>query len=360
MTEVLLAARRAIPNTEVQFFDASKQIRNAERGHLRLKNVRINIKLFARLVAAVVRRRPSIVWLPLAQNTTGFLRDSLYVIAVSLLGARPVLHFFGGAFQRFYERRSTVMRWYVRQILSHSAAVIAISDEIAGQFRLISPEIQTHVVRNGLLRTRYEGLMPRKRQGETIEIVFLGHVSHAKGALDLIRAAALMHARAPFHIRLAGEMIDNDTNTDFLSSRPEARVSAPELIRELGLSNVVEVLGPVSDNRSTELLRNADVFVLPSYSEGLSIAVLEAMAAGLALVLTPVGATRAFVKHDVNCLFVTPGDVAALAIALATLVDSPSLRDTMGKRNRVLIADSLLEEHVASDMRDALAAIARG
>lgn len=359
MTEVLLGAIRAILDIEVRFFDASKEIRNAERGHLRLKNIRINVALLARLVVAIVRYRPDIVWLPLAQNTTGFLRDSLYVLAARLIGGRPVLHFFGGTFHRFYGRRAALMRWYVRQVLSHCAAVIVLSDEIARQFRAINPEIQTHVVRNGLLRARYERLTPRERRRESVEIVFLGHVSQAKGALDLIRAAARIRARTPFRIRIAGEIIENDTNTDFLPSEAEPGVRARELIRDLGVSHVVDLLGPVGDDRGTELLLDSDIFVLPSYSEGLPIAVLEAMATQLPLVLTPVGAMRAFVTHDVNCLFVTPGDTAALATALATLVDNPSVRAAMGKRNRALIADALLEEHVAADVRAAIAAISR-
>jgi glycosyltransferase involved in cell wall biosynthesis len=158
---------------------------------------------------------------------------------------------------------------------------------------------------------------------------------------------------------MAGEIIEHDTNTDFLVAGAQPRVPARELIAELGLSEVVELLGPVDDNRSTNLLRDADIFVLPSYSEGLSIAVLEAMAAGLALVLTPVGATPTFIKHDVNCLFVRPGDIAALATALAMLVDNPFRREAFGRANRALVANSLLEEHVAADMRAVLAAISR-
>lgn len=81
-------------------------------------------------------------------------------------------------------------------------------------------------------------------------------------------------------------------------------------------------------------LQAADVFVLPSFTEGLSNALLEAQACGLASVVTRVGGNPEVVNHGENGLIVEAGDVDSLATALTTLVDNPALRTQMGQRAR--------------------------
>lgn len=83
----------------------------------------------------------------------------------------------------------------------------------------------------------------------------------------------------------------------------------------------------------------AHVACLPSYREGLPMALLEAAAAGLALVATDVPGCREIVRHGDNGLLVPPGDPEALAAALARVLADASLRARMGTRSRALAAD---------------------
>jgi glycosyltransferase involved in cell wall biosynthesis len=93
-------------------------------------------------------------------------------------------------------------------------------------------------------------------------------------------------------------------------------------------------LGDVREQKKANLLEEAKLFALPSHDEGLPIALLEAMAAGLAIVTTPVGGIPEVIRDGYNGLLVAPGNVEGLADQLAVLVGDPSRLEAMGRRNR--------------------------
>ena len=101
-----------------------------------------------------------------------------------------------------------------------------------------------------------------------------------------------------------------------------------------GLGNAVTFAGWVRGEEKLALLQEAALLALPSYAEGVPIAVLEAMAAGLPVVTTPVGGIPDLIADGRNGLLVQPGDVPALASAINRLLDDPALRGAMGDLNR--------------------------
>ena len=80
----------------------------------------------------------------------------------------------------------------------------------------------------------------------------------------------------------------------------------------------------------------ADVFVLPSFGEGMPNVVLEAMSCGLPVVATAVAGSAELVRDGVNGLLIYPADVPALSQALGRLVGDASMRKSMGKQSRLL------------------------
>jgi glycosyltransferase involved in cell wall biosynthesis len=102
-------------------------------------------------------------------------------------------------------------------------------------------------------------------------------------------------------------------------------------IASLGLGGRVRMPGWQDARDAAALLAGASVLVLPSYHEVMPVAVLEAMARGLAIVTTPVGSVPEILEDGVSALLVPPGDVPALAGALARLVDDAALRVRLGE-----------------------------
>lgn len=154
-----------------------------------------------------------------------------------------------------------------------------------------------------------------------VRMVFLGRIGERKGSFDLVRALARLDPamRTRLHLVMAG---DGDV------SGVEAAAEAA------GVRDSIEFPGWVGEATRAALLDTADVLLLPSHEEGLPMAVLEGMAAGLAVLTTPVGGIPEVITHGDDGLLVTPGADEEIAAALTHLVvDAPS-RAQLGARAR--------------------------
>lgn len=160
---------------------------------------------------------------------------------------------------------------------------------------------------------------PASETGERpVRFAFLGRLGERKGCYDLVEALALLtpEVRSRIHIVMAG-----DGDVDGVRRAAEA----------VGLKDVVEFPGWIDQNTRAALLDTADVLLLPSHQEGLPMAVLEGMAAGLAVLTTPVGGIPDVLDDDINALLVPPGQPPLLADALARLATDPELRRRLGE-----------------------------
>ena len=119
-----------------------------------------------------------------------------------------------------------------------------------------------------------------------------------------------------------------------------------QLAKELGIYNLVDILGWVEGAEKERLLADATVYVLPSYVEGLPMGILEAMAAGLPVIATDVGGIPDAVENGIEGILVQPGDVSAITDAIRMLLSQPGLRARMGKAGRQKVLDSFIPERV--------------
>jgi glycosyltransferase involved in cell wall biosynthesis len=148
-------------------------------------------------------------------------------------------------------------------------------------------------------------------------LLAVGNLYPVKGHIHLLEALALLTARYPTaHLAIAGRG----------ALEPALRARATEL----GIARRVHLLGLRSD--VPDLLAAADVYVLPSLSEGLPLSLLEAMFAGCPIVASPVGEVPDALAAGEAGLLVEPGDATGLAAAIGRLLDDPSLARLLGAR----------------------------
>ncbi len=153
-------------------------------------------------------------------------------------------------------------------------------------------------------------------------VVSLGNIRPVKGHDVLVEAAALVLRRLPeTTFRVIGEILD-----DAFFQQLETRLG------ELGIADRFHFVGGLTD--PAPLLLVADVFVLPSRSEGFSNAILEAMAASLPVVATSVGGNAEAVEQGRSGFIVPPEDASALAAAILQLLQSPVLLGRMSRASR--------------------------
>ena len=158
---------------------------------------------------------------------------------------------------------------------------------------------------------------------------FVGRIVHEKGAIEFVRAAGVVKRRASgAKFVMVGEPLESD--------RDGCRDEVLRLRQELGLGADLVLTGYRKDVPA--ILAAFDLFVLPSYREGMPRALLEAMATGLPVVATSIRGCREEVADAVTGILVPPRDHEALAAAIEKILLSPDLRAAMGKagRERVL------------------------
>jgi glycosyltransferase involved in cell wall biosynthesis len=170
-----------------------------------------------------------------------------------------------------------------------------------------------------------EQLFPR--DGRSIKLTMVANFFKEKDHWTALEAFLLFRGKYPNScLTLAGD--------------GEQRDQVESWVRQIQISNVL-LTGAVEDIRS--LLMRTDIFVLASFTEGISIAVLEAMAMGLPVVASDVGGMREIITHGVDGFLVPPRDPQAFFQAVDTLIAQPLLRVSLGQkaRERVISAFSV-------------------
>ena len=164
-------------------------------------------------------------------------------------------------------------------------------------------------------------------------VVFAGRIARIKGAFDLLRALRVA--------RDAGE----DVRLIMTGQIPtEERRDFEDLLGELRISPYVRSLGDRRDH--LRFLSAGDVFALPSYKEGLPMSMLEAMAAGLPILASPVGGIPEVIQEGREGFLVQPGDVAALADRIVRLAADEGLRTRLGRQSRERANEFSLDQSV--------------
>lgn len=254
-------------------------------------------------------------------SRASFYRKSLVLALARGFGCKTIFHLHGAEFQQFALREAGApLRWWIKRTLERSDAVVALSDTWAAFLRGYAPRAAVHVVPNSV---KLPELAPAALQ-EPARILFLGRAEKRKGIFELLPAVAALAADFPA-IRL---VVGGDGDLQAVRERAA----------ELGIAGRLEVLGWIGAEQKAGELARAAIFTLPSHDEGLPMAMLEAMAAGKAIVVTPVGGIPEAVQDGVNGLLVAPGDPLALAAALRALMADPALGERLAGQARATIA----------------------
>lgn len=244
-----------------------------------------------------------------------YFLDGLLLLLAKWRGAPAILHIHGGRFDAFLDSLNLPLASVARWLAKQSDVVVVLSDDWRRRLSERLPAARFAVVANGV--PAFPSALKQKN-ATTTRFLFLGTISVGKGIPVLIEAAS--KSRLPWSLDLAG----NEDQPGFMAS-------TGELIKQLGLSERIRLLGPVVGEAKNRLLQDADGFVLPSLAEGLPMALLEAMAARLPVVVTTVGAMPEVVRDDVEGYLVPPEDATALADALDRLAADPALRHRLGQ-----------------------------
>lgn len=292
----------------------------------------------SRVIEQMVRERPDLVYLHTASNGS-FWRKAIASAIARAARVPYIVHVHGGAFADFYRGMPAPGRLVARWMLRGAAAVVTLTPSWAGEIGAIAGR-PTVTIPNPV-DVPAAAADPAARPAR---IVTLARIGAAKGSFVLLRAfAALAEAHPDARLVLAGD-----------GPQEHAR----RVASEAGVADSVEMPGWIGPTERDALLASATVFVLPSRVEGLPVSMLEAMAHGLPVVVTPVGGVPDAIEDGVTGRLVPPDDEAALTAAIGALLDDPAGAAAMGAAARRVIHDTYDMDAVGARVADLVEACA--
>lgn len=270
------------------------------------------LKALLRFAYLLLFWRPDIVHIHFSAGFS-FYRKSLFALLCRFSRARLLLHSHAPNFDVFFEKRSRRNQRFILSILRRADCLLVVSDQWRTRFEAYGLQVPIVTIYNPVARPAQ---LARTRRDKPL-VLMLGRLGKRKGTYDILKAIPLVEA--------SGVTADYWLGGDGEVEQVQQIVSANEWGQH------VRLLGWVRDQAKHDALSQADLLLLPSYHEGLPVAVLEAMAYGLPVISTPVGGIPEAVDDGETGFLVPPGDVAALAEKIRLLLTDPELRARMSR-----------------------------
>lgn len=246
-------------------------------------------------------------------SDASFVRKSFFIRLAKLFGKKIVIHQHGGDFEGFYRKLGTSAQNRVQKVLSLGDVFFVLAPAYKAFFEEITNRDDIIVFPDAIqIPEEYT-----KTYGGQ-KILFLGRLCREKGIEELLWAMKELHPYFPdAQLYLGGIWEDAELK---------------EQIQ--GCEEYITYLGWVSGKEKEKYLRESDIFVLPSYFEGQSVAILEAMAHYCAVVASCVGGIPQMIIHNDTGLLVKPKDATDLQRALETVLANPQMCQSMGAHAR--------------------------
>lgn len=269
-----------------------------------------------------------------AASDASFWRKRIFINVAKLFGKKILYHNHGGGFKRFYGEHPTA----VNRTLAKADCVVALSESWREFFANALGCKRVEVVNNPVTPP-VETLHPSDqfRADGPMRLLFMGAITRNKGIFDLIEVLSANREEYEGKVVLhVGGNGDVDTFTNFISAHH--------------LDKLVKFEGWVDGHKKDQLFRNSDVYILPSYFEGLPISILEAMTYGKPIIASNVGGIPEILHDGINGLLITPGDKPAIKQAIDRLLSSADVRKSMGAKGMEM-AKPFYSSEVAATLR---------
>ncbi len=292
-------------------FSADWQIRHivSHRAGSKVSMIWIFLLALSKLTLLRLLHRPGIAHIHLASRGS-FSRKNLLAKWARKLGFRVILHLHGAQFDQFYHHEcNTAKQQKVADLFGLASKVVVLGDKWQHWIKVTFPKVRdVRIIYNPGPRnvhSRSASLSPT--------VIFLGRLGERKGVADLLKALPAVVARFPnMKLILGGD-------GDLQRYRQQAT--------SLGLSEHVKFAGWIGVEEKFSLMSSAWLFVLPSYSEGFPVGIVEAMACGVPIVASDVGGIPDAITNEQEGILIEAGNITALADALIRMLADSELAE---------------------------------
>lgn len=260
-----------------------------------------------------------------------FERNMFFVRVGKKFGKIVIMHMHCADFESYYNPSSHKQR--IVDTINACDLYLVLSDSWKTYFESIGVQSDIIKILNNTITPPI--VKEVNRSLETFNLLYLGVIGQRKGIYDILKALKDNQEKFEKKVRLR---VGGNQEEDKLMA----------YINDNGLQNMVTFEGFVSGDKKIECLNWADVYILPSFNEGLPIGILEAMAYGHPIISTPVGGIPEVVKDGVNGIMVEPGNSEEIAAAILMFVRDRGLIRKYGEESLRLVRPYLPETVFAS------------
>ena len=252
-----------------------------------------------------------------ASDHYAFWEPLLYAQVAKLLG-KPAVVRFGGSFDKFYDSSTPGQQKAIERALQVPDALVVLSEWWKDHFSQYVDRAKIHVIPNAV-PTPPIPVDRNVRDDKPVVLFIAGFEAKRKGIDAMLELVERLHEKATFL---------------FIAVTDDVK----DLIESKGLSNHIEMHGvQTREDLQTIFYPKADIFMLPSFGEGFPNSMLEAMAAGLPTITTPVGAIPEVLVPEEHGFINDPKDVEGFFRDLSYLIDNPQERRQMGENSYNLV-----------------------
>ena len=241
----------------------------------------------------------------------GFYRYIPFIYLSKLIQKPILLHMHGCKFDKFYNSANKLQKLIIRNTFNCSNGIICLSKSWENIYSTIS-ETKTYVVNNTVPQPSSNPYNIKSKS-----ITFMGFVGDRKGIFDLLKAIVNLDVLIDYQLEICG-------------SGEEKKLY--NKIKEFNLEEHITFHGWIGEKEKDKILRRTNIFILPSYNEGLPMVLLEAMSYGIPVISTPVGGIPELVEKE-NGFLIEPGDVNSLHERIQLLFKNLEIRRIMSNSN---------------------------
>lgn len=268
---------------------------------------------------ALIRQRPVIVHIA-AVTYWPFWESAIYMLMSKVMGVKVVFHMLA-PFDVFYQRGDAKVHSLIRAALRRADHVVCLSERDEAVMSTFLPSSSVSVLRSNVRVSAGSATNVDRRGRERINVIFIGGLDpFRKGIYDILKAL-------PIVMSACKNICFTFTGGD------NVRYALDNSLDPL-FTPWVSFRDWLSEAEKAALYRAADLLLLPSYEEGLPYVIVEAMAAALPIISTPVGAIPEVIEEGINGFLINPGDYQALARRIVRLCQDEELRLQIGHTNR--------------------------
>lgn len=290
---------------------------------------------YIRILVAFLFDRPDIVHLHMSYKGSFQRKYAIHKLCRKF-GIKDIIHLHGSEFEKWFYEMDPNTQEKIRKLLRECEAFIVLGEKWNHTIKKIEPLTNTVVVSNTIH-------IPEERmewKNEIFQVLFLGVLIKRKGVSDLIKAIKILADSQKcnkIHFVIAGTGIEEQ--------------HLKEECKKFNLEEYITFAGWTSGEKKEYLLKNSQLLVLPSYNEGLPIAILEAMSYGVPIIATDVGDISSAVREAENGYLISPGDCKKLADTINQIANHKDLFEQLSNESRKIAEKDFSDKNYFDKLR---------